>query len=251
MKSLMPRYILALIFFLIPFIQLTAQTRPLMYQFTVRDANGDLVEGQKVYVDLTLLEGDPDNGRALYSETQFATTSEQGVVRLRIGEGFSEEEFSSVTWNVDKSYFIRVTIKDLLNTGYTFERTSELLVVSPRIFSGTVRSLSDPVMDTGGVAIQALAIRDNKVYLTNGGVIELPRFLENVNSLLIRSEKQNVSCHGMKDGAIDITVQGGMPPYSYEWSNGESTQDLSNLEAGNYEVYVTDSKGYTAIKQVS
>jgi len=251
MKSVIPRYTLTLIFLLIPFIQLTAQTRPLMYQFTVRDANGERVEGEKVYVDLTLLEGDPDNGRAIYTETQFATTSEEGVVRLRIGEGFSEEEFSSVTWNVDQSYFIRVTIKDLLNTGYTFERTSQLLVVSPRIFSGTVQSLSDPAMDKGGVAIQALAIRDNKLYLTNGGVIELPRFLENVNSLLIRAQKQDVSCHGMNDGAIDIAVQGGTPPYSYEWSNGESTQDLDNLGAGKYEVYVADSKGYTAIKQIS
>jgi subtilisin-like proprotein convertase family protein len=44
-------------------------------------------------------------------------------------------------------------------------------------------------------------------------------------------------------GAVDILVQGGSTPYTYVWSNGPVTQDISNLSAGSYSVYVTDNAG--------
>lgn len=52
-----------------------------------------------------------------------------------------------------------------------------------------------------------------------------------------------VSCFGSKDGSIDLTVTGGTPPYTYEWSNGASTQDLTGLSAGYYRVGVSDNYG--------
>ena len=44
-------------------------------------------------------------------------------------------------------------------------------------------------------------------------------------------------------GTIDLTISGGTIPYSYVWSNGESTQDLNNLNSGFYEVIITDLHG--------
>ncbi len=65
------------------------------------------------------------------------------------------------------------------------------------------------------------------------------------NPLIVRSDEkvQNVECSGDKTGKIDISVNGGVAPYSYRWTSGERTEDLDNLSAGTYTIQVTDSRG--------
>src|SRR5690554_3567671 len=55
----------------------------------------------------------------------------------------------------------------------------------------------------------------------------------------------DASCNGQADGAISISVNGGISPYTYNWSNGQSTSNMSNLPGGNYIVTVTDANGCT------
>ena len=52
-----------------------------------------------------------------------------------------------------------------------------------------------------------------------------------------------VSCNGATDGSIDVTVTGGTGVYTYEWSNGATSEDLSDLGAGTYSVVATDENG--------
>jgi len=61
--------------------------------------------------------------------------------------------------------------------------------------------------------------------------------------LLVDVLSSNVSCKFGNDGFIDLTVSGGTPSYSYSWSNGQGSQDATNLVAGNYSITVLDANG--------
>jgi hypothetical protein len=52
------------------------------------------------------------------------------------------------------------------------------------------------------------------------------------------------SCFGRADGSATIAGEGGNgSPYSYQWSNAQSSASINSLTAGTYSVTVRDSKG--------
>ncbi|HUR30732.1 MAG TPA: PKD-like domain-containing protein, partial [Saprospiraceae bacterium] len=54
-----------------------------------------------------------------------------------------------------------------------------------------------------------------------------------------------VGDHGINDGAILVEINGGSPPYTFLWSNGQTFGSLFNLMHGNYSLTVTDHLGCT------
>ncbi|MDI3527883.1 MAG: large repetitive protein [Tenuifilum sp.] len=75
--------------------------------------------------------------------------------------------------------------------------------------------------------------------------------IQEPTALSISKTITNVSCYGLQDGAIDITVSGGTQPYGYFWTSGNGnghiidSEDQSGLTAGDYDVQVTDANGCT------
>ena len=71
--------------------------------------------------------------------------------------------------------------------------------------------------------------------------------LSNSSGSLVSTD---VSCFGLQDGSIDLSVIGGSPPYSYFWWDSISgfyanSEDLINLDIGNYYCWVVDNIGDT------
>jgi hypothetical protein len=66
-----------------------------------------------------------------------------------------------------------------------------------------------------------------------------------LSALTLIQSTSSVSCTGLSNGFINLTVSGGTGPYSYAWNNGLTTQDLSNVSAGTYSVVVTDANACT------
>ncbi|MCP3933204.1 MAG: T9SS type B sorting domain-containing protein [Bacteroidetes bacterium] len=54
---------------------------------------------------------------------------------------------------------------------------------------------------------------------------------------------QNITCEDLADGAMDLVVSGGTPPYSYDWNDDglDGVEDPQNIIEGNYKVTVTDA----------
>ena len=58
-------------------------------------------------------------------------------------------------------------------------------------------------------------------------------------------EPVNATCYQVNDGSAKANVSSGTAPYSYLWSDGQTTQTAVNLAPGDYTVIVTDSEGCT------
>ena len=89
------------------------------------------------------------------------------------------------------------------------------------------------------------------VYLTdgNGCTAQHSKYVSYVSApapLAVSSTFSDVNCNGICDGEINLTTSGGLAPCNFEWSNGETSEDISGLCAGNYEVRVSSSTGSVA-----
>jgi len=64
--------------------------------------------------------------------------------------------------------------------------------------------------------------------------------------ITITGTVNNATCNGGCDGAIVVSIFGGVAPYSYAWSNGMTTQNVTNACAGTYSITVVDANGCDA-----
>ena len=70
-----------------------------------------------------------------------------------------------------------------------------------------------------------------------------PACCPNTNSVALT----NATCPSSMDGAIDVTTDPSGAPYSFVWSNGATTEDISGLDVGTYTATVTDVNNCTQI----
>ena len=85
----------------------------------------------------------------------------------------------------------------------------------------------------------------------NGCTVTQTVTITEATALSLATSPINNLCAGQNNGSIDLTVAGGAAPYLYNWSNGSTSEDLSNLAAGVYTITVTDGAGCTATTTVN
>ena len=103
---------------------------------------------------------------------------------------------------------------------------------------------------SGGTAATAtgLIAGNYSVLITDAVGCSLTKnFTINQPSILAATTSQiNATC--VVGGQASVTPSGGTTPYTYLWSNGETTQTVTNLAAGNYSATITDANGCAITK---
>lgn len=110
---------------------------------------------------------------------------------------------------------------------------------------------NDSTLELLGAGTYYLTILDVNGCTANDSIV----LTEPLDSLYATAEPTiypsgtNISCWGADDGAIDLTVYGGIAPYTYNWDgafNFDSDQeDISDLQPGDYTVVIVDANECT------
>jgi hypothetical protein len=126
MKKYIP-HIIILFAFLASLPGFSQVPQGIKYQAVARDAAGSILTNTKTVFNISIIQGSPE-GIIIYTETHNTVTNKVGLVTLTIGQGESNNDFTSIDWG-SGPYFLGVEIN-----GITMG-TSQLLSVPYALYS--------------------------------------------------------------------------------------------------------------------
>ena len=147
------------------------------------------------------------------------------TVNVKAGTGtISDTTVSDVLCAGTATGAIRVTISDDAALTYTWSNGSH------------TKDLTDAVAGTYRLVIS-----------NNAGCKDSLNFaITQPDTLKISETHVGINCINHNAGSIDLTVSGGTPPYSYRWSTGDITEDLTRISGGNlFTATITDANKCT------
>ncbi len=104
--------------------------------------------------------------------------------------------------------------------------------------------------NNGNTSAVASGLAAGNYSLTVSDAAGCQAFLNNVtltqpSPIQVTAQATDVACAGNNNGKVELAMIGGTAPITYIWSNGSSSQNISNVAPGNYSVTVTDGRGCT------
>ncbi|MFO7924347.1 MAG: FISUMP domain-containing protein [Bacteroidales bacterium] len=119
------------------------------YQAVIRNAANELVTGQEVGMQISILQGSPE-GPAVYIETQAPVTSANGLVSIEIGGDDAtilSGDFAAIDWSAGP-YFIKTETDPSGGTDYTITGTSQLLSVPYAFHARTAEDITGEITES-------------------------------------------------------------------------------------------------------
>ena len=105
-------------------------------------------------------------------------------------------------------------------------------------------------------------IGQNPIYLDEGQytvtitdadqcIIIKEYILSQPDELLAEFVINDESGQNANDGSVELTVTGGVFPFTYSWDNGSTVSTINNLIPNNYSVTITDALGCTKVSEIT
>ncbi|MBI4647962.1 MAG: SprB repeat-containing protein, partial [Bacteroidia bacterium] len=107
--------------------------------------------------------------------------------------------------------------------------------IAPYSFTWSTGATTEPLNNLAENIYYVTVSDHNSCPTVDSAEIAEPPLLE---SIIIHSD---VICFGSANGSANLTGSGGTQPYSFIWSNGQTTEDIDSLLQGIYSVTVTDA----------
>jgi len=132
---------------------------------------------------------------------------------------------------------------------YTYTWKKQINGVWTEIFTRTDTDNSSTAyeLSDGNYAFNVRDVLGNVLGEYNGNDLVAVKdsifYLNEPPSLELTLQSTELTCNTGNNGSIKALPSGGIAPYSYQWTNGETTQQINNLIAGAYKVIVIDSRG--------
>lgn len=151
------------------------------------------------------------------------------------------DEVKTITYNDNYEYILDISTKD--ECTYTINAIEDWITYPKnRLATGNAGVVANfeenpyPFPRTGHIDV------DGKIFEFTQEARPCEMLDESLKLTISDFGIEEINCS--QNGAIYIFPEKGFPPYNFEWSNGQTIEDITNLTAdGDYTVTVTDAAG--------
>lgn len=132
----------------------------------------------------------------------------------------------------------------IANVGCNGDTTGSI-DITPVGGTGTLQYAWSSGESTEDLSNKAAGFYEVTITDANNCVVDYQYQITEPTVLVLSATVTAVSCFGDSNGVVNAVTSGATTPYSYAWSNGDTTGTINNLVAGTYLVTVTDGNGCT------
>ncbi|GAB3571072.1 hypothetical protein GCM10027578_28640 [Spirosoma luteolum] len=173
--------------------------------------------------------------------TRAISTTSTGQFKLTVTDALGCQDTTSirVTGDTPAISFASGATTACNGSSLPYSLSSTAGTFSWTVTGGTIVSGGTPTSTTATINWTAASgtVRVS-VTSTNGCTAITTRSVTVYSAPTLSTTAVQPTCFGASDGRITLGVTGGAPPYTYSWSNGATTQNLTNIRAGRYTVTV-------------
>lgn len=219
----------------ISFLPQTNQQSTLCVQ--VDEYRGATVVGTTIRnIEVIIKNGPPNHNPVILPNARFAGPARRGRI---CASGIYQ--FNLQGTDADNAQIVDANIYNL-PTGATFTKTPS---------GNTIQLTINWAPTTAQVGLHEFTVEIFDDNCDLKGINTYNYSIRVLPSIRTGAATDDVSCVGNSTGTATIFPFNGVPPYTYNWSSGQSTANIINLPAGNYQVTATDNRACNSVRSLT